>query len=427
MESRIRRLADDEVETLIADGAPAIAIDGAKGVGKTESARQFADREFLLDDPLVAERVRADPSLLVTQPGATLIDEWQHLPESWDLVRRAVDADPGGERRFLLTGSASRETPTTHTGAGRIITTRMRPLTLAERGVPWAVGLGDLVHTSATSIEGETDLGLPDYVEQITRGGFPGMARLRGRALRGQLDGYLERIVDREVPEAGLRVRQPDRLRRWLNAYAAATASTASYEAIRGAATPGEGEKLSKPTAQVYRDLLERIWVVDPVPAWLGPTAQIMHNLGQAPKHHLVDPALAARALGVTSEALLEGATPGFSISQAHKSFLGALFESLVTLNIRVYAQALECQVRHLRTHKGAHEVDLIVERPDGRIVAIEVKLAARVGHEDVRHLLWLRDSIGDRLVDAVVVTTGPYAFRREDGVAVIPAALLGP
>lgn len=103
------------------------------------------------------------------------------------------------------------------------------------------------------------------------------------------------------------------------------------------------------------------------------------------------------------------------------------LFESLVTQSVRVYSQAAEANVRHLRTKAGRHEVDLIVIRPDGRVVAIEVKLARTIQDEDTRHLSWLREQIGDDLLDAVIVTTGPQAYRRVDGVAVVPAALLGP
>jgi hypothetical protein len=106
---------------------------------------------------------------------------------------------------------------------------------------------------------------------------------------------------------------------------------------------------------------------------------------------------------------------------------LGDLFESLVTLGVRTFAQAAEASVSHLRTHHGEHEVDLIVERGDGRVLAIEVKLKRVVVDRDVRHLLWLRDQIGDDLLDAVVITTGPEAYRRKDGIAVVPAALLGP
>jgi uncharacterized protein len=108
-------------------------------------------------------------------------------------------------------------------------------------------------------------------------------------------------------------------------------------------------------------------------------------------------------------------------------TLLGHLFESLVTLGVRVFAQAAEATARHLRTRGQSHEIDLIVERGDHRVVAIEVKLTQRVDDSDVRHLRWLADEIGDDLLDAVVITTGPAAYRRTDGIAVVPAALLGP
>ena len=110
-----------------------------------------------------------------------------------------------------------------------------------------------------------------------------------------------------------------------------------------------------------------------------------------------------------------------------HGTLLGALFESLVTLTVRVLAQGLEARVWHLRTHRGEHEIDLLVEGRGGALVGVEVKLSASVTDRDVKHLLWLRDQLGDKVKDLVVVSTGPTAYRRGDGVAVVPLALLGP
>lgn len=135
--------------------------------------------------------------------------------------------------------------------------------------------------------------------------------------------------------------------------------------------------------------------------------------------------ALAVRLLGVDAGALLAGREVGPPMPR-DGLLLGALFESLVALNVRVYAQQSEATVKHLRTHRGDHEVDLIVQRADERVVAIEVKLAQTVGDADVRHLNWLANEVGDDLLDRVVVTTEGHAYRRQDGVAVVPAALLG-
>jgi len=213
-------------------------------------------------------------------------------------------------------------------------------------------------------------------------------------------------------------------LKRWIAAYAAATSTTASYETVRDAATGGQGDKPSKSATHPYREILERLWIVDPVPAWL-PTRNHLNRLAQPPKHHLADPALAARMLGLDADALLAGREAGPVIPR-DGSLLGHLFESLVTLCIRVYAQGAEARVRHLRLYGGRHEVDLIVERADQRVLAVEVKLSGAVSHDDVKHLLWLREQIGEDLIDSVVIHTGPQAYRRPDGIAVIPAALLG-
>ena len=171
--------------------------------------------------------------------------------------------------------------------------------------------------------------------------------------------------------------------------------------------------------------MLTQLWLLDPVPGWL-PTRTSFSRLGTAPKHHLADPALAARLLGADRPALLENTVDGPTVPRPG-SLLGAFFESLVALSVRTYAQAAEASVHHLRTPDGAHEVDLIVERSDQRIVALEVKLTGNVRDADVAHLQWLRHRMGPDVLDAAVITTGTHAYRRADGIAVIPAALLGP
>ncbi len=421
----IPRIVDDELAELSA-GLPAIALEGAKGVGKTATAQRTAVTVFQLDEEPVRIIARADPKRLVRSPHPVLLDEWQRVPALWDLVRRSVDegAVPG---QFLLTGSASADHTDIHSGAGRIVSIHMRPLTLAERGCGTpTVSLTDLLSGKRSPISGTTDVALEDYVREIVTSGFPGLRNLSGRTLRSQLGGYISRIANRDFLEQGHRIRKPQSLHRWMAAYAAATSTTTSYEKIRDAATAGESDKPAKKTTMFYREILERLWILDPIPAWI-PTRNHLRRLGEAPKHHLVDPALAARLLGLGTTALLEG-EPGPLAIQRDSTALGQLFESLVSLNVRVYAQAKEATIGHLRTQGGEHEVDLIVERDDHRIVAIEVKLAQTVSDDDVRQLRWLQNELGDDLLDAVIVTTGPHAYRRRnDNIAVVPAALLGP
>jgi predicted AAA+ superfamily ATPase len=300
-------------------------------------------------------------------------------------------------------------------------------MSLVERqvGIP-TVRLGDLLSGTKPDLTGTTAVSLDDYAREIVEGGFPAMRARNPEVNQLQFDGYLHRIVEGDFPDAGLKVRKPDALRRWMTAYAAASSTSASFETIRDAATGGNDEKPAKSTTIPYRDVLQRLWIIEEVPAW-RPTQNHLRRIGSAPKHQLTDPALAARLLGVSTEALLDGQRGKLSFPR-DGTLLGNLFEALATLNVRVFAQPSRAQVRHLRTKNGDHEVDIIVVRPDQRILAIEVKLTSAVFDSDVRHLNWLQREIGPDLIDGIVLTTGTEAYRRgQDGIGVVPLALLGP
>jgi len=355
-----------------------------------------------------------------------LIDEWQLMPAVWDRVRSAVDDDSTGGR-YLLAGSAGlRPGVRVHSGAGRIVSIPMRPMSLTERGVAApTVSLRQLMTGSSPAITGRSNVGLDAYTDEILRSGFPGMRDLPERARQVQLDSYITRMVERELPENGVTVRRPSTLRAWLAAYAAATATDTSYSKILDAATAGDADKPSRRTVEGYRNHLARIFLLDPVPACI-PVFNPLKRLTKAPKHHLVDPALAARLVGVGKDALLRGV--GERVAASTGTWLGALFESLAAQSVRTYAEAAFARVGHLRTKETDHEIDLIVEGDDRRVVAIEVKLSETVSDRDVRHLNWLHAQLGaEAVADRVVLTTGGNAYRRPDGVAVVPLALLGP
>jgi predicted AAA+ superfamily ATPase len=424
-----RRIIDDELDDYL-DAAShvtvAVALEGVRAIGKTSTAGERAVTRYDLDDDTQLAVVEADVGRALAQPAPVLIDEWQHHPPVWDRVRRAVDdRDPPGP--FLLTGSVAPKGTGVHTGAGRIVAMRMRPLSLAERWPDVAtVSLSELLGGDRPPVTGVSPFGLEDYTEELFKSGFPGLRDLPVRLRRAQLDSYIERIIDKDFPELGHQPRNPAALRRWMLAYAAATATSASWEKVRDAATSGESDKPARTTVMPYRDVLERLYVLDPLPGW-KPTRNPIARLTEPPKHHLADPALATTLLGLDSGRLLAGDEPGIALPR-DGTFLGALFESLVTQSVRVYAQSAEARVGHLRTFAGEREIDLIVERGDGRVVAIEVKLRPVPSDKDLAHLRWLREQIGDDLLDAVVVTTGREAYRRaEDGIAVVPAALLRP
>lgn len=414
------RIVDTELDALAE--APAVSIEGARGVGKTATAARRAQTVHRLDDPGQLEVIDSDPYRVIDGDPPVLIDEWQRLPVSGDLVRRAVDADPQ-PGRFLLTGSTTPGQAPTHTGAGRIITMQMRPLSVVERGLATpTVSLGSLLAGDRPRLEGAADVGVEQYTDEIVRSGFPGIRPQPDRVRRGLLDGYIDQVLNHDIHQFGHTFRDDGSLRRWMTAYAAAASTPASFEKIRDAASAGETDKPARTTTIPYRSALEGLRLIEEVPAWL-PTLNRLRRLASAPVHQLVDPALAARLLGVGTEALLAG-VDGW---EGDGTLLGALFESLMTLSVRVYAQACEARVHHLRTQGGEHEVDLIVERADGAIVALDIKLKAVVGDGDVRHLQWLADQIGPRMLDAVVLSTGRQAYRRSDGIGVIPSVLLGP
>jgi predicted AAA+ superfamily ATPase len=296
-------------------------------------------------------------------------------------------------------------------------------MALAERVPGMAtVSLARLLDGTQGDIEGRTDFTLSDYVDEILRSGFPGIRGLPERAREAQLATYVARVVDRDFPE--LRpIRNPARLRAWMAAYGSATATTASFEKLRQAATAGEKTAPAKTTVIPYVDVLTRLFILDPLPGWRPRTH--LRELGEAPKHHLADPALAATLVNVTRDALLAGESPG-PIQPKDGTFLGALFESLVTLSVRVYAQAARAGLHHFRTHRGEHEVDLVVEGRNHKVLAIEVKLAASPPSDAIEQLHWFARRFADDVVDRIVITTGREAYRRPDGVAVVPAALLG-
>lgn len=250
----------------------------------------------------------------------------------------------------------------------------------------------------------------------------PGIRELPSRVRRTQLESYITRIIERDFPEQGQQVRKPETLRSWMSAYAAATATMTSYSKILEMATPGLARKPAKETTMTYRDVLSQLWLLDPVAPW-QPRNRFT-RFGTTPKHFLADPALSARLLGLDEQRLLSD--QGNAIGSNDKTQLGSLFEALVALSLRSCAQAAETTVSHLRTSKGDHEIDFIVHSGNGATAAFEVKLDRTVDDSDVKQLLWLRARMGGQLADAAVVYMGQYAYRRPDGIAVIPLALLG-
>ncbi|MDR1775848.1 MAG: DUF4143 domain-containing protein [Actinomycetes bacterium] len=431
MDNYAPRLLDSVIQKYFRQ-LPALAIEGAKGVGKTETCTRLVTQTLRLDIDDGVAVLRGGIDALRAQEKPLLVDEWQRYPQSWDYVRRLVDEDqsPG---QYLITGSAEPAGAVTHSGAARIVRMRMRPLSLHERALcsptvsigrvlDYAAGAGTDVARDF-SVDGVTDFALSDYVTEIIASGFPGLRRYSGEILEVLLDGYIDNIIQKEFPENGVFVRRPDVLRQWMQAYAAATAGTASYQKIMDAATAGEAAKPAKTTTQAYRDALDNLWITDRVDAWL-PSTNVFAHLGKAPKHFLVDPALACRLLNITRSQLLRGESRDMLGSQ-QSAVLGRLFEALLAQSLQTYAAINRAQLRHFRSRKGDREIDFIIQR-DFAVLAIEVKLSADITDADVVHLNWLAGRLSGYQVQKLVLNTGSHAYTRADGVHVVPAVLLG-
>lgn len=410
------RIADRLVETALT-ALGAVVLEGPKACGKTETARQLAASEVLLDlDPQAIEAAAIDPRLVLDGATPRLIDEWQRQPRVWDAVRREVDSR-GAAGQFILTGSATpSDDVSRHSGAGRFAVVTMRPMTLYEQEISSGqISLADLLDGNEPP-SGTTTFALAGYAERIVVGGWPALLSSSLRESQQFIRGYLAMIIERDVDLVSGARRDPHRVRRFLQAYAQLTAHPAPLSTIVSRAADAGSQAPSRWAAAPYLDALRRLMVIDEVEAW-NPELRSRTRLMSAPKRHLVDPSLAAALLRATPERLL-----------ADLKTLGFLFESLTTRDLRVYAEANGASVFHYRERGGELEIDLVVERDDGAWIAVEVKLG---GGQIDRAAASLTRLAGTRVkrppAALVVIAATEYAYRRPDGVLVVPLALLGP
>ena len=409
MADYLKRLADPLVAELLKE-LPALTLIGPRASGKTTTAARYARTVIRLDRPAEALAVAADPDVAIeglAEP--VLLDEWQEVPEVLGAVKRACDAEPR-PGRFILAGSIRAETETeTWPGTGRVTRIAMYPMTVGEQiGAPEVplvdrIAQGELSGPRARSPVGAGSPNLRDYLEMALRGGFPQAAlRLKERARRRWLDTYVEEIVTRDSLVAGESY-DSARLARFFEAYALNSAG------VTDDSTLCEAAGINRRTAVGYLRLLERLHIVDELPAW---TSNRLKRLSLAPKRFLVDSSLLAA---------VTGATDGAAMLDGH--LLGRLLETLVVAQLRAQATVSEhrCRLYHLRQHHGRHEVDVVVELDAQRLVAFEIKATAAPSFNDARHLAWLRDHTDAQFVAGVVLHTGPGAFPLADRLWALP------
>ncbi len=428
------RVIDDWLSDALAH-VPAVELRGARGVGKTTTAGLHAATAFHLQMPNVLDAVKRDPDQLLRAERPVLIDEWQLYPETMNLVKFEVDnRAPAGS--FILTGTPSApQTSDAHSGAGRVILNHMRPYSLAERKLAKpTVSLKRLFGTDQINIRGDTDASRDTYLEHLVRSGFPEVFHAPERFRTAYLEAYIQKIADKDIMTVSDRKISvtPDLLRRWMAAYARATAMDSKYVTIRNDAHFEDGDPPSEESATGFRTALEKLGVIEDQPAWSHPLG-LIKRCKTTSLRHLVDPALAAALVNAFWLTEVEVATDLGDLDVS-ESFLGKLFQSLIVQSMRVYASVLpDAKVwwfgtRQVRSKSDQREVDIVVTDKDGRVLAIEVKMADHVVGADCKHLNWLRARLGPLWADGIVIYAGAKAYRRErDGIGVVPAALLGP
>lgn len=413
-----KRVVDEQLDASLASSG-AVAIEGAKACGKTETALQRAASTVMLDiDEQAYLAAQVNPSLLLDGPGPRLIDEWQLVPDIWNHVRREVDRRQA-KGQFILTGSATPiDDPKRHTGAGRFSILRMRPMSMYEAGHGTGdISLGCLLDGEPAR-SGNVALDIPDLAEIIATGGWPAHQGLPIAAATRAARDYLTNIRDVDIARVDTNRRDRTRIAALMASVARNVSTVVSHRAL-AADTGANGDPMDRRTVDAYLTVLERLMVIEDQPAW-QPHLRSKSRLRQGPKRHYVDPSLAVAALRGSAARLTKDL-----------NFLGLLFESLVIRDLRIYAGPLDGHVAHYRDSDGL-EVDAVVHLDDGRWGAFEVKLGGTALIDaGAASLLKFRDRIdtaksGAPATLGVVVASG-YGYRRDDGIDVIPVGALKP
>ena len=405
----------------------AVLIEGPKWCGKTRTGEEHAKSVIKLQDPDNVDKYRAavkvKPTILLEGPTPRLIDEWQDFPVLWNAVRHLVD-ERGEDGQFILTGSAvpreekeDEESPR-HTGTGRIVRMRMRPMSLWESGESTGeISLSSLFD-GAGDVSGRSRVGIDELAHLVCRGGWPQSVLAKSpRAAYMKSSSYVDEVVHEDVHRVDGVERNPDRVRNLLRSLARNISTLTTAETILQDLKTNDPTICEK-TLSSYLNALRKIFLVEDVPAW-SPSLKSRLAIRSAAKRQFVDPSVATAVLG---------ATPGRLLND-FRSF-GSLFESLCVRDMRVYAQPLDGEVRHYRDQTGL-EADMIVVLKDGRWGAVEVKLGAGDIDSAAHGLLRLKDKVDVSRMGhpsfLMVLTGTDLGYMRKDGVIVCPICCLKP
>lgn len=417
-----KRIADNILQRKL-EGKGAVLIEGPKWCGKTTTAEQISNSVLYMDDPeSKAQNItmaELNPKRLLKGNAPRLIDEWQLAPKLWDAIRFEID-HRGSLGQFVLTGSAV--PPDTkdiaHSGTGRFTWLTMRPMSLFESGE--STGEVSLKHlfTAPESIDGESQIDLDRLAFLVCRGGWPKAVDMRDEIALDQAFDYYDAVVHSDINRADGVTKNPERVKRLMRSYArhqgAQTANTILASDVRGS----DGGSMDDETVASYVNALKKIFVIEDMPAW-NPNLRSKTAIRSSDTRYYIDPSIAAAALGIGPQDLI-----------ADLKTFGFLFETMCVRDLRVFADALNGTVYHYRDKEGL-ECDAVVHLRNGSYGLVEIKLGGdTLIEEGAKTLTALTKKIDTTEMNApafsmVLIGTGNYAYRRKDGIYVVPIGCL--
>ncbi|MCR5620811.1 MAG: DUF4143 domain-containing protein [Treponema sp.] len=417
-----QRIADKLLERKL-KGKGAVLIEGPKWCGKTTTAEQVAKSVLYMSDPedMKANLAVADisPRKLLAGETPRLIDEWQIAPKLWDAIRFEVDHREN-YGHFILTGSAvpPRTDEIFHSGTGRFAWLKMRPMSLYESCESTGGISLKALFSGLDSVIAENTLTLDDIAFLICRGGWPGTLGMEKDIALDQANDYYDAVVNSDISRVDGVSRDAERTKRLMRSYARNQGSQATNTVIKEDMRVNDSDTLTEDTIYSYTNALRKIFVIEDMPAW-NPNLRSKTAIRTSDTRYFIDPSIAAASLGLGPEDLINDLNT-----------MGLFFETLCVRDLRVYAESLDGNVYHYRDKSGL-ECDAVIHLRNGKYGLVEIKLGGDGLIDDgAKNLLKLRDKIDTSKMKEpsflmVLTAVGKYAYKRKDGVFVVPVGVL--
>ena len=417
-----KRIADDILKRKL-EGKGAVVIEGPKWCGKTTTAEQIAASILYMDNPENKNQNIAmselNPKRLLNGATPRLIDEWQIAPKLWDAIRFEVD-HRGELGQFVLTGSSVPvdTNEITHSGTGRFTWLTMRPMSLYESGdSSGEVSLKDLFD-GKTNIDGASTLNIDRLAFLVCRGGWPQAINMRDEIALDQAIDYYDAVVHFDINRADGVEKNPERVKRLMRSYARNQGGQVTNTMLAKDITINDESTINEETVASYINALRKIFVIEDMPAW-NPNLRSKVAIRSSDTRYYIDPSIATAALGIGPNDLLNDLNT-----------FGFLFETLCIRDLRIFADSLGGCVYHYKDKSG-QECDAVIHLRDGKYGLIEIKLGGDKAIEDgAKNLKSMEEKIDTDKMKVpsflmVLTGVGDFAYRRQDGIFVVPIGCL--